>query len=222
MEPLRIDITLKTAMVMIDRLIHLDALLGALRVNRAYQEHGEGINPRDYHYDIPVERYTTDSGQWVFKASALLASNKQHRESWMQTSRIDLEEAARHRAEGWLKHRASKANTAGGPFKSSLYHLTLGWCDLTAFCVGNKDEIAGLLAECKQIGGRRGVGFGQVDAITVISVPMEQCEWMTRAMPLDTPDLASSHASAISALNAPYWDRRLQVPALLPIGLSVF
>src|SRR5690554_3804446 len=135
MQPLKITVTLRTGMVVPEQHLHLDALLGSLRVRQAMRKHGEGINPRDYHYDIPLDRYESPSGEWVFKASAFKLVDHEHRAVWMQTGRINLEEAARHRSEGLLKLRANKPITAGGPFKTSLYHMPLVWCSLEAYCV---------------------------------------------------------------------------------------
>lgn len=221
MQPLKVTIELKTGMLAPEQPLHLDALLGALRVNRAYAELGEGINPRDYHYDLPLERYTPgEPDDWVFKASAFRLVNRLHQQVWMQTGRVNLEEVARHREEGWLKLRASKPVTAGGPLKTSLYHATQVWCDLVAYCVGDRQAVEGLLAECTQVGGRRGVGMGQVAKITVEPVPADECDWQHRAMPVGTPSLGATHARAISAIRAPYWDRRQHRPALLPLGAT--
>lgn len=221
MQPLRVTVELKTGMMAPEPLLHLDALLGALRVNRAYRELGESINPRDFHYDLPLDRYVPDqASEWVFKASAFKLVNRLHQENWMQTGRINLAEVARHRDEGWLKMRAKKPVVAGGPLKASLFHVPQVWCDLVAYCVGNKAEIEALLSECKQVGGRRGVGMGQVLRIMVEPVTQNECDWQHRAMPACTPALEKTHCKAISAIRAPYWDRRQHQSALLPISLG--
>lgn len=217
MQTLKVTVRLRTSMVAPEQLFHLDALLGSLRVGQAMKELGEGINPRDHHYDIPVERFVSPSGEWVFKASAFKLDGQIHRSVWMQTGRVRLEEVARHRSEGWLNLRANKPITAGGPFKTSLYHAALVSCDLLAYCVGDQAQVQALLSECHQIGGRRGVGMGQVDSITVEAVPADECDWQYRAMPVDAPGLGGSHSQAVSGIRAPYWDRRLHQQALLPI-----
>jgi CRISPR type IV-associated protein Csf3 len=217
MQPLKITVTLRTGMVLPEQHLHLDALLGSLRVRYAKKEHGEGINPRDYHYDIPVDRFIASSGEWVFKASAFKLVDRHHKAVWMQTGRVNLEEAARHRSEGWLNLRANKPITAGGPFKTSLYHLPLVWGSLEAYCVGDATGVQNLLSECHQIGGRRGVGMGQVQSITVEPISADDCDWQYRAMPADTPNLGKTHALAVAGIRAPYWDRRSHLSALVPI-----
>lgn len=219
MATLKVTIRLSTPMAEPGELFHLDALLGALRVVQERQRQGDGINPRDYHHDLPLERYESASGQWVFKASAFRLQRLCESSNWMQTGRLNIAEAARHRAEGFLRLRAAKPNPAGGPFKTSLYHFPLAWADLTAYCVGDADAISALLADCKQVGGRRGVGFGQVSEISVEAVPEAECRWFIRALPEDADcvDL-SQYAMAVSCLAAPYWDRGRQQVAWVPTG----
>jgi CRISPR type IV-associated protein Csf3 len=53
MQPLKVTIKLSTPMVEPDSLLHLDGLLGALKVKQVKADHGEGIDPRQHHYDLP-------------------------------------------------------------------------------------------------------------------------------------------------------------------------
>lgn len=218
MAHLRISIDISTPMVEPGDLFHLDALLGALRVQKAYAEFGDAINPRDYHYDLPLERYQAPGGDWVFKASAFKLDHQLPLQNWMQTSRINLAEAARHRSEGYLLLRSAKPNPAGGPFKTSIYYKALAWSKLTAYCIGEQSQIETLLRTCKQIGGRRGVGFGLVHNISIEEVSATECLWNWRALPADTDQnlVTSDHALCIAGLRGPYWDRALHVEALSP------
>lgn len=216
MEPLKISIELQTPMVEPGEIMHLDALLGALKVKQVKKKLGEGINPRDYHHDIPVDRYTTASGQWVFKASAFQLASDQTPQMWMHTGRLNLAQAAQHRNDGFLRLRAAKVALGGGAFKTSLFHFPITTARLTAYCRGDKQGIEALLVDCQQVGGRRGTGFGQVSSITVESVPESECNWMRRALPSDADVAKDSHALAIAALHAPYWDRALHQPVLMP------
>jgi CRISPR type IV-associated protein Csf3 len=215
---LKVTIDLSNPMMEPGDLLHLDALLGALRVSRARAEHGDAINPRDYHYDLPLERYQAPSGDWVFKASAFKLKRQLPNQMWMQTGRLSIVEAARHRQSGFLQLRAGKPNPAGGPFKTSIYHRPIVQAELTAFCVGDQQGIEALLSECRQIGGKRGVGFGQVAGFKVEPVAETDCPWSWRALPADAdPRLVTSeHARCIAAIRGPYWDRTLHVEALAP------
>lgn len=218
MDFLKVTISLRTPMLEPGDLFHLDALLGALRVNEVRHELGEGIDPRDHHYDLPLAKYHTPSGQWVFKASAFRLQKHIAAQNWMQTSRINIPEAARHRSEGLLLLKAAKPNPAGGPFKNSLFHFQLAWGTLTAYCIGDLTRVAELLSQCRQIGGRRGVGCGQVANVEVEVVAESECAWAWRAMPEDSEEkyLEGEYALAMAAVRGPYWDRTTHRPALIP------
>lgn len=218
MQPLKVTIKLSTPMVEPDSLLHLDGLLGALKVKQVMAELGEGIDPRQHHYDLPLERYTSPSGEWVFKASAFRLAAEAPAQVWMQTGRINLAEVARHRAEGWLAVRSAKPIIAGGPLKTSLYHEGLLWAELTAYCVGDLEGVQALLKGCKQIGGRRGVGFGRVAEITVAPVADSECDWQYRIMPVDSGVSDDRYALAIAGLRAPYWDRTMHATVRIPLA----
>lgn len=218
MQPLKVAIKLSTPMVEPASLLHLDALLGALKVKQVMAELGEGIDPRQYHHDLPVERYTSESGEWVFKASAFKLNVEAPAQTWMQTGRINLAEVARHRAEGWLALRASKPVVGGGPLKTSLYHEGLLWAELTAYCVGDQDGVQALLKGCKQVGGRRGVGFGRVSEISITQVADCECDWQYRIMPVDSGVPDDRYALAIAGMRAPYWDRTLHSTVRIPLA----
>lgn len=220
-EPLRIDIKLSTPMLVPGDLFHLDALLGALKVKEVERRLRTAFNPRDYHHDIPVDHYTSKGGDWVFKASAFMAEPELSGFTWMQSSRINLSVAAQHRDSGLLKYRAAKPNPAGGPFKTSIQYQEMMWARMKAFCIGDKAAITELLGFCRQIGGRRGVGAGQVSSIAVTSVAADECLWHLRAMPSDWEGANTDQwASSVGALRAPYWDRTehglISVPISLP------
>jgi len=217
MQPLKITIELQTPMVDPGELLHLDALLGALKVKQVKRVLGEAINPRDYHHDIPVDRHSSPSGQWVFKASAFQLAHEAPPQMWMHTGRLSLTQAARHRNEGFLRHKSPKASIAGGAFKTTLFHMPITFATLTAYCIGDQKGIEALLADCLHIGARRGTGFGQVSKITVEQVPEAECSWQYRSLPSDATEIADSHALAVGGLQAPYWDRSLHVPVLTPI-----
>lgn len=216
---LRITVTLSTPMVEPDNLLHLDGLLAALRVRQAEAATDEPVDPLQVQHDIPVERYTSPSGEWVFKASAFRLHRETETRNWMQTGRTDLVRVAEDRHSGLLKLRSSKPNLAGGPFKSSAYHYPVLWTGLVAYCVGDKQAIEGLLKDCEQIGGRRGVGSGKIQSIEVSTIPEQECIWVYRALPLDADDLnlQGTYATAMKGLRPPYWDRTLHQPVNTPL-----
>lgn len=221
MDFLKVTIRLSTPMVEPGDLFHLDALLGALRVDQARAEFGEGINPRDYHHDLPLDKYSAGEGDWVFKASAFTYARELESQNSMQTGRLNITTAAKHRDEGFLLLRAAKPNIAGGPFKTSIYQYPVIWATLTAYCVGEQAGIAELLSHCRQVGGRRGVGSGQVAGVSVEVIDENECVWSQRAMPenSDPQLLAGDYAKVMASLRGPYWDRTLHQPVLAPTEL---
>lgn len=217
---LRVTITLSSPMVEPDNLLHLDGLLAALRVRQAEAATAEPVDPLQVQHDIPLERYTSPSGEWVFKASAFQLQRETETRMWMQTGRTDLVRVAEDRQSGLLKLRTSKPNLAGGPFKSSAYHYPVLWACLVAFCVGDKQAIENLLKDCDQIGGRRGVGSGKIQSIEVSAIQEMDCNWMYRAMPVDAANLKGQgeYAQAMKGLRPPYWDRTKHLPVLTPLN----
>lgn len=214
-QSLKVTIVLQTPMVEPKDLLHLDAVLGALKVAQVKAEMGEGINPLDHHHDLPLERYEGSAGEWVFKASALRLQ-AESRQNFMQTSRINLSQAAEHRESGWLNLRANMPNIAGGPFKTTLTFVPVAFGVLTGYCVGHKRQIESLLQGCVQIGGRRGTGWGRIKSVLVEEVSDKECNWMDRNLPLGIKGVECSHALAVSNLNAPYWDRTSYQQVLVP------
>ena len=216
MKPLRITIELSTPMIEPEMPFHIDGLLGALRVAEAERLHG-AINPRDWHHDLPLERYTSPGGDWVFKASAFTLKREEQSHLWMMTGRLDTSKAAERRASGLLHLRASKPNLAGGPFKGSLFCEPIVWTSLEGWCVGDKAGIEALLARCEKVGGRRGVGFGRVSSISVQEIEEPECRWYHRNLPADYDGPGRvGLVPVVDGLHPPYWDRRLHRPVLVP------
>lgn len=221
MDPLRISISLRGPMVEPLQAFHLDALLGSLRVQMEEDARG-AIDPKTVHHDIPVDRYTSPSGAWVFKASAFKLTKLSPTFLWMQTGRANLIQAAEDRASGLLSLRSAKPVTAGGPFKSSVSQVDMVWAELTAYAIGNQLEIEKLLAQCAQVGARRSTGFGNVSSIEVEVVDQSLCHWDWRALPEDYNEHLTHSDSLVLAqgnLRAPYWDKRSYERVFVPSSL---
>lgn len=217
MRPLKITISLSTPMVEPEHRFHLDGLLGSLRVAREFKVR-DSFDPREVHHDLPLETYRSPSGEWVFKASAFKLHRQGAHQQWMMSIRLNTTVAAEHRAEGFLNLRGAKPNKAGGPFKGSTFNATLVWGELEAVCVGEKSLIEELLAECTHVGSRRSTGFGRVAGIKVAEISEDECRWYDRALPADYDGPGKDElVPAIEPVRAPYWDRTLFGPALVPL-----
>ncbi len=219
MKPLRIRITLSTPMMEPGNLFHIDGLLAALRVKQVEAERGEEVNPRDWHHDLPLGKYIAPSGEWVFQASVFALKREMPAVPWLITGGLSTTTAAEHRATGLLALRANKPNPAGGHFKGSCFHKPILWAELEGWCVGDKERIEALLAGCRQVGGRRGTGFGRVAAVQVDEVDEASCRWYDRALPLDYDGPGrDALVQLIGGMRPPYWDRTLYQPLLVPLS----
>lgn len=86
------------------------------------------------------------------------------------------------------------------------------------FCMGNRDEIGGLLPLITSIGKKRGVGLGPV-VLGSWKIARVECPWTgfpvlrngvpLRPLPLDYDGLGE-HSRAYRTLTYPYWDRRAE------------
>ncbi|MBB4861735.1 CRISPR type IV-associated protein Csf3 [Pseudomonas nitritireducens] len=219
MLPLKVTFKLRNPMVEPGRAIHLDAVLSAMRVDAAELE---GISdPNLVQHDLPVERYNSPSGEWVFKASALKLVRQSPTTLWMHTGRSDMVMAAEDRASGFLKLRGAKPNPAGGPFKASKFNLDIVFADLVGYVVGDRAGIEALLSDCQQVGARRGTGFGWVESISVEEVSLAECAWYNRSLPDDFEGVEGVQLDLVrrvGALRAPYWKKTAHTVVLAPLG----
>jgi CRISPR type IV-associated protein Csf3 len=215
MQPFRVAVTFKSPMAEPRMPIHLDGLLSALRVAE-----DENIHWNLTQHDLPLAKFTTDS-DWCFKASAFKVTRISEPAEWMMTGRINLTRAAEDRKSGLLQLRSAKPVTAGGPFKTSKFSVTIIWARLEAWGIGDIDRVRELLAGCEQIGSRRSSSFGQVDTIEVDPIDEAACQWYLRNLPAGTETTFSgaTYVPAIGNLKAPYWDRKHQREVLVPLSI---
>ncbi len=219
MKPFRVLIKLSSAMVVPRQPLHLDALLSALRVAR--DEDKPGFDPSLIKDDIPLDRYHSPSGEWCFKGSAFRLIRHAPSFMWMLTGRADLPAIAEDRHSGFLRLRQNEVSTAGGPFKSTKTDLEVVLADVEAFGVGDIDAVRDMLSECKQIGARRGIAFGNIASVHIEEVAEQECRWQWRVLPFDanTRELDVEASYAIAGLRAPYWDRLTHVKVAIPVDL---
>ncbi|AXZ89115.1 MULTISPECIES: hypothetical protein [Pseudomonas aeruginosa group] len=194
--------------------IHLDGLLAALHV-QALEEAGHP-SPWDEQHNLPLERYVTQSGEWVFKASMLRGSPLIEPHLYMITSRTDTARVADDIEAGLLKCRQARLNTSTGPFKSGLQNLHTVWVkELHADAIGDIPAIEKLLQRLEFVGPRRGLGMGRVASVALEETSGAQ--WTNRHLPLDADvDASTSLIPQFGALRPPYWDKTAMTTIVSP------
>ncbi|EMO4361379.1 TPA: hypothetical protein ACRMYO_006182 [Pseudomonas aeruginosa] len=205
MKPFRVTIQLAGPMIVPKHPIHLDGLLAALHV-QALEEAGHP-SPWDEQHNLPLERYVTQSGEWVFKASMLLGVPIVEPHLYMITSRTDATRVAEDIEAGLLKCRQARLNSSTGPFKSGIQNLNTTWVkELCADGIGNLPAIDKLLQNLEFVGPRRGLGMGRVAAVSIEETA--EARWMNRHLPLDADiDNSTSLIPQFGALRPPYWEK---------------
>lgn len=219
MTPLRVTIRLGSPWVVPRHPLHLDAVLAALRVQEA--EDAGDPNPYEVQHDLPLERYTAPSGEWVFRAGILRPLSHQGGTFLVtMTGRANLIAIAEDVSDGLVKLRSGSINPAGGPFRSSIFNLHAQWVDtLFAEAVGDPDRIGELLQRLEFLGARRSSAMGRVLSVSVD--PINEARWHDRVLPEDADlELSRPMALAMGNLRVPYWRRTTVQPVLSPLDWS--
>jgi CRISPR type IV-associated protein Csf3 len=209
--------------VRLDRPIHVgghpvaaDGVLSALVVEAAAADGHP--DPWSVQHELPLERHTTASGQWVFKASVFRPQAPDMPYSFSMVSRVDAHQAAYDLERGVFQTKQVTPHIGGGAFKMSFFPVLAQWAEAwEAHAVGDIDVVRELLGGLTHLGGRRGIGLGAIRSIEVI--PEEaNVLWTDRALPSDFEgETARPMAGAMVTLAAPYWKRSNAVEALLPM-----
>lgn len=215
MRPFRVTIQLAGPMIIPKHPIHFDGLLAALHV-QALEEVGHP-SPWDEQHNLPLERYVTQSGEWVFKASMLLGALIIEPHLYTITSRTDAAKVMGDIESGLLKCRQARINTASGHFKSGLLNLHTTWVrELRAEGIGEIPAIEMLLQRLEFVGPRRGLCMGRVASVAIEET--SEAQWMNRHLPLDAEvDRSESHIHQIGALRPPYWDKGKMTTIVAPV-----
>lgn len=219
MKPLRVSITLKSPMSVSSHALTLDGLLSGLVVRRA--EDGGHADPYSVQHDLPLDRYESPSGDWVFKASRILGEQQGEVFTSMLTSRFNAMTVLRDMDDGLVQSKRAYMQTDGGYFKSTLERMHLRWMStLSAYAVGDEDAVRDILSDLRYLGGRRALASGTVRSVSVEVVPDDECVWWNRPMPVDT-DIALDRVTFApdwGTLHAPYWKRSQQTEIITPIA----
>lgn len=217
MMPLRITIRLAGAMMRPRHLLHLDAVLAALRVQQA--EADGDPDPWARQHDLPLARWTAPCGQWVFCASAFHFDRVGRPVIVPMTARTSVTRLGEDIADGLVDYRASAINPAGGTFKSSAFGISAQLVTAAhAECIGEMADVTALLTGLEFLGARRAQAFGRVAGIEV--TPVLAADWLARVMPASWgAETAAGYALAQQCLRPPYWQRGRMRAALVPLDM---
>lgn len=216
-EPIQVTVKFLSPMLVPAHPVTLDGLLSGLLVRKLEDEgHNE---PWSKQHDLPLDKYTSPSGEWVFKASQFRGKRQMEPFQSMMTSRINKVMAVQDIEDGLLPFRGSSLPTDGGAFKSVLDRSIMQWVDsMTAFGFGDVDKVSDLLQTMSYFGGKRATGAGQVDCVTVEPIHEDDCRWYHRPLPKDFDQSAGiTFVPAVGTLRAPYWKRENGQEILVPL-----
>ena len=204
-EPLRVTARIRGAIALPNGPLALDALLAAAVARREGLPPPDGISPmRDI--EIPVAR--APGGR--FHLASLSECEVEERERRWVNRRFPIPEAQAFAVESF-----KRINIAAGAQKS--YRLPLETAHLAGdalrwWCLGDRGQIAALLALVPYLGKRRATGLG-----AVVAWEVERCEpWPgfpvvrdgrpLRPLPPDWPGLAPGAEVAWRTMTFPYWE----------------
>lgn len=212
MEPIKITISLRRAMVTPNHLLHSDALLSGLHIEQLEANANQAIDPDKHQHDLPIDRYYSPSGQWCFKASAFLLHKEPGSElqNRFTTRRVSENLAAELIGQGVLQARQSKPNRAGGHFKMGLSSYLSGWYQATAFMIADKAKVKNLLSDLRNLGAKKAINSGEIESVKVESVTESECFWQMRALPSDFDEAIDKQISlckSVGNLRPPYWKK---------------
>lgn len=217
MQPLKIVAALDRAVASLEMLQSLDGVLAAARVMEE-EERGSG-DPWSLQHDLPLQRYVSPSGEWVFMASLFEWRPIQPALMQFYTSRHDPVRMSYDIDDGVLKYRRARLQTEGGRFRSVYEHYSLQWCsEAVAYAIGDAQRIRELLDRIRWLGSKRSLCCGRVRAWSVETDESAHENWMRRALPVDF-DLRSpyTYAQAHQTLQPPYWRKTDRRAVLAPI-----
>lgn len=115
-------------------------------------------------------------------------------------------------------------DTSRGLFKNLLMTYQLKFVStLEAWCIGDRDALAGYLSGLDYIGPKRRLGHGRVSRIDVDSDPRASELWKLRPLPVEriqrTDDETDTHVEVDAPVQAPYWQHGKSVRQRAPAAI---
>lgn len=220
MSPLKLKWKLATPIVVGAYPLHLDALIAF-----AMSEEGKRLDfaswDDDAKLDLPLERAQQGNLE-CWKASALLPTQPGEHSMRFWTRRSDPYDYANRMKAGQidvktkfpLKPYGIKFDTVRGTFKQMFKFFAVRQVsDLQAWCVGDMDRIAELLAPeagyITYLGAKSRMGYGRIIDFSIEIDEQASEKWMSRVLPWPAPDCIEVEA----AVAPPYWDAKNRTTA---------
>jgi CRISPR type IV-associated protein Csf3 len=213
MQPLRIDFGFATPVANPAHLIHFDALLAAIQVERALAR-GD-VDPFAAQEVLPLDHVVHDEHP-IWCASALrfevIGTSMEY-----FTQRTDTYQMALDKGEVYQKG-PNVLKTDSGQLKQSLVWVPLIHAPAArAYCIGDRDAVEELCRDITHVGGLRRMGRGQVRSVSVTPDDATRHEWQWRALPWHQDD-GGERAPVYAAIRPPYWKPENKCMAWVPIG----
>lgn len=239
MQPLKIVWTLRTPVVRKgDHPLMLDAILANCAVRLDHRENGFGDDPWSAQNTLPLA-----STQGVWQASMLLPEYQSERLVTIMRRAYEMDVFARARepdlkgfsiivngevvldvpealqGRGYLcRTGKNEFDMASGEYRGFLLHVGYRWVkSMTAYCVGDKQQIEVLLRECHHLGPLGRNGFGSVASCKIEDCPEAADLWRLRPVPAGLELDGFRYAKAHQPLSPPYWDRLRRQEVLVPV-----
>jgi CRISPR type IV-associated protein Csf3 len=213
-------------MVVPDRPIHLDALIGLVCLELATANGAE--HPLEALNSLPLERYRQGDA-WVWKASQFLLE-QEGGIFWNHYVRVyDIQRWAADGLRGGIDMgRRNQIPSGSGHQKAYSFNQPLAHIRrATAWFVGDGEAVESLLkSSVYALGKNRRSGWGRIDRIDVTQAPAGESEfWRRRSIPQEFETLRlDGHYLTSANTKPPYWDRSTVQPAYefeLPASVTV-
>ena len=146
-------------------LIHLDALMAYIKVQESVEDGASDFSAQD---ELPLATVTTKDASHPVWAASALQYQPSMRELRYWSRKTDIAAIAQAQGDGLLRMKGNIINAGSGPWKQySQFEKLLHVSTITAWCIGDINEVERLLSQIMHIGKRRSRGYGEVVELVV-------------------------------------------------------
>lgn len=205
-EPLRIEWELSAPMVISPHPLHLDGLL-ALAASRRFEVE-EGLHwsaaGAKGKAQLPLDRWTC-AGEWGWCASILLPFGASQPRMQTAIRKTEPDKIAADRSAGFVEVKRNKIPLGTGPLRNYDYRfVTREINSISAWCLGDYQEIEELVAWIDAIGPMTRNGWGAVKSVNIAKITGGN-QWKQRHLPGES---GGEGKVLMGGLRPPYWSRK--------------